>query len=167
MAPEGPAKETETENGNPNLQEALGPLTEFHCFPRLPKEIQIDIWKLTFPGPRVVKLRYSGQGLLTKCTSKFCSVYRVPLLQQGKLRSAPRKTKFDLQAKHASQSPSTSANSPVRSPSMSTSYPSVSSRRRLTRRYDLPSRPRSTLTSIATSYFSTLRCAATARACVA
>ncbi|KAE9379350.1 hypothetical protein N431DRAFT_308550, partial [Stipitochalara longipes BDJ] len=43
---------------------------KFTCFPNLPKELQLDIWELTLPGPRVVKLRYSGQGEEVKSISR-------------------------------------------------------------------------------------------------
>jgi hypothetical protein len=47
---------------------------QFTCFPKLPKELQLEIWKASLPGPRVVKLRYRGDGADAKCTST-CPVF--------------------------------------------------------------------------------------------
>jgi hypothetical protein len=42
---------------------------QFTYFPKLPKELQLEIWEASLPGPRVVKLRYRGDGADAKCTS--------------------------------------------------------------------------------------------------
>jgi hypothetical protein len=45
------------------------PQFKFTRFPQVPKELQLQIWKATLPGPRVVKLRYTGVGKDARCTS--------------------------------------------------------------------------------------------------
>jgi hypothetical protein len=37
------------------------PATEFHLFPRLPKELRLEIWKHSLPGPRIVDVSCTSQ----------------------------------------------------------------------------------------------------------
>jgi hypothetical protein len=53
------------------------PQFKFICFPQLPKELQLQIWRATLPGPRVVKIRYSGVGEDARCTSKLNGLSRL------------------------------------------------------------------------------------------
>lgn len=131
---------------------SLTPLASFTCFPQLPKELQLEIWEFSLPGPRVVKLRYRGEGADAKCTSKCCLLLHPVFLFAQANHSY-------LQVGHAFPSPSTSAASPARQLSSSTPSPLASKarpRRHLAAPAGLSSR-RYTSPSLAMSCFSTRR----------
>jgi hypothetical protein len=62
---------SQTTSGTTPTSLARLSLRRFTCFPRLPKELQLEIWRCSLPGPRVVKLRYGGLGEDARCTSKW------------------------------------------------------------------------------------------------
>ncbi|KAE9376077.1 hypothetical protein N431DRAFT_209503 [Stipitochalara longipes BDJ] len=48
---------TQRQNRQRALQSRRLNSTAFHGFPRLPKELQLKIWKVLIPGPRIIELK--------------------------------------------------------------------------------------------------------------
>jgi outer membrane phospholipase A len=55
------------------------PLTEFHCFDKLPVELRVMIWKLLIPGPRIIKVNFNQKNK-RKIGAKLTATIRIPIL---------------------------------------------------------------------------------------